>query len=246
MFLGNYNIGDTVYFNFQALDGNGTPIDPTGNVNYSVYSGNAPMSPAVSGTMAKIDSKTGFYGSSIDLSQTSGFRSGRNYTIHITATIDGVSTARVYHFNCVADELTLLGQYPGLVSGSVSGSQTILDRKFLPKVLQLIDRLGKTVVFRTYPDAAYDPETGETTLGDPLDYTKKIIPPYAYEQKYIDGDNVQAGDMQSGIAALGLEFTPIPSTDKLIIDTQEWNIVNSMPVYSGQQIAMYLFQLRRA
>lgn len=246
MYIGEFNIGDTVAFNFQAQDGFGNAIDSSGTPSYKVYAGNSPMDPEVSGTLAKIDSQTGFYGASFDLDQSDGFRSGRTYTIRVQATIDSIPLVKVYSFNVIANELSLLGQYPGLVYGSVSGShQTILDKKFLPKALRLIDRLGKTVVFKTYPDATYDPETGETVPGDPVNYSKKVIPPYAYEQKYLDGDTVQTGDMQSGIAALGLEFTPEPSVTTVVIDTEEWNIVNMMPIYSGQQIALYLLQLRK-
>lgn len=110
---------------------------------------------------------------------------------------------------------------------------------------RLIESQGKTVTFRVYPTAAYNPATGETTLGDAVDYQKKIIPPYPYHSKYIDGDLVQAGDMQTGIAASGLEFVPGPSTMKVIIDSKAWKIVDSQPVYSKEQVVLYMLQLRR-
>jgi len=110
---------------------------------------------------------------------------------------------------------------------------------------RLIELQGKTVTFRLYPTAAYNPATGETSLGDAVDYQKKIIPPYPYRSQYIDGDLVQVGDMQTGIAASGLEFVPEPSTMKVILDSKEWKIVHVQPVYSKDQVVLYMLQLRR-
>jgi len=126
-----------------------------------------------------------------------------------------------------------------------AASQTSLDKKFLPMALRLVTKYGKLVQFDTYPDEVYTPSTGENVPGDSVVFYKKIIPPYGYEQKYVNGDSVQAGDMQTGIAASGLEFVPQPSLTKVTIDTKQWNIINMMPIYSGEQICMYLLQLRK-
>ncbi|MEN6306678.1 MAG: hypothetical protein ABFD91_02890 [Anaerohalosphaeraceae bacterium] len=115
----------------------------------------------------------------------------------------------------------------------------------IQKAYRLIESQGKTVTFRLYPTAAYNPATGETTLGDAVDYPRKIIPPYPYHSKYIDGDLVQVGDMQTGVAAFGLEFVPEPSTMKVIIDSKEWKIIHVQPVYSKEQVVLYMLQLRR-
>jgi len=248
MYIGEHKLGCTITFNFQALDGEGQAIDPTGTPTFIVYEGNEPMSPEVSGTLSKIDGQTGFYGSEIEASVDNGFQSGKTYTIRASATIDGVPTLYVYSFNVIASVPSVQVQNlvaGGSVSGVVSGYMTELDQDFVPLATELIDEMGKTVVFKTYPDAAYDEVEGETDLGDVVSYTKKIIPPFNYDQKYIDGEVIKVGDMQTGIAGQGLEFTPEPGLVEVIIDEQTWNIVNMMPLYSGEQIALFLLQLRK-
>ena len=122
---------------------------------------------------------------------------------------------------------------------------TRLDTKFVAKTLAMLERTGKAAVFQTYPDADYDPDTGQTTLGDAVDHTHKIIPPYAVDQRLIDGDTVKAGDMETGVAALGLQFTPSPSVTKVLVDGQAWTIIHVQPVYSGDEIALFSLRLRR-
>ncbi|HBG77501.1 MAG TPA: hypothetical protein DDW84_01445 [Phycisphaerales bacterium] len=123
-------------------------------------------------------------------------------------------------------------------------SPTKLDKKLRAKVLALIAKLGKSVVFVIQPQKDYDPTKGEATGLDPIYPIKKIIPPFEYESKYIDGDLIKVGDMQSGIAAKDLEFTPAKSMT-VCFDDMTWKIIRVMPIYTGQQIALYMFQLRR-
>lgn len=241
MYIGEFKITDTITFNFQAQDGNGVAVDPSDTPSYIVYEGNEVMSPEVSGEMSKIDGQTGFYGGSIELTLDAGFAAGQTYTIRIQATVDGVTVATLYTFNTAVSGSTSAIVIP---SGLSVLSQT-LDASLMSTAYSLIYRRGKTVVFKTYPAAVYDPTTGETTLGNSVDYTHKIIPPYPYSDKYINGDTIRAGDIQTGIAALGLLFVPDPSATKVVIDTIEWSIVNMQPVYSGEQIALYMLQLRR-
>ena len=122
---------------------------------------------------------------------------------------------------------------------------TAFDDEFVPLALEMITEDGKSVTFMTYPLSLHDATTGRTTLGRETNYTKFIIPPYAYEEKYINGDTVKSGDMKTGVAASGLGFVPNPSETKVIIDSVEWSIVNVNPIYSGEQIALYMLQLRK-
>lgn len=248
MYIGEHKLGCTITFNFQALDGFGQAIDPSDTPTFIVYESNEPMSPEVSGTLSKIDDQTGFYGSEIEATTDNGFISGKTYTIRVSATIDGVPTLKTYSFNVIASVPSVQVQNlvaGGSVSGVVAGYMTELDEEFVPLATEMIDEMGKTVVFKTYPDASYDEVEGETTLGDVISYIKKIIPPYNYDHKYIDGDIIKVGDMQTGIAGQGLEFTPEPGLIEIIIDEQTWKIINMMPLYSGEQIAMFLLQLRK-
>jgi len=126
---------------------------------------------------------------------------------------------------------------------TVSSTNTALDTKMLAKAIKIINKLGKTVIFTMYPAASYDATTGKTTQGDSVSYSKKVIPPYDVELKYVDGDLIKVGDMLSGVAASGIEFTPANGA-MVTIDSQVWEIVRVSPVYSGEQVALYLLQLR--
>jgi len=98
MYLGTYNLGESVAFDFQALDGNGQAIDATGLPAFEVFCDNAPMTPAVTGVMTKIDGQTGFYGGSVAATQDNGFAGDKSYTLRITATISGVETLLTHTF----------------------------------------------------------------------------------------------------------------------------------------------------
>lgn len=123
---------------------------------------------------------------------------------------------------------------------------TELDNEALPLVLETLAEFGKAVVIKIYPSASYSPSTGSTTPGTAIQYNKKIIPPYPYENKYIDGDIIREGDLQSGIAASGLEFSlEKPDLTRFVIDGFEWLVISAKPVYSGDSIAMYQLHLRK-
>lgn len=108
MFLGEFEIGSSAPFNFQALDGFGQPVDCDQAPGFEVYVNNHPMSPPVVGTMAKIDGQTGFYGGSLTLSAAAGFAAGNTYAIRIAAVIDGTTTLTVDTFRLTASAATAL------------------------------------------------------------------------------------------------------------------------------------------
>lgn len=105
-YLGEFEIGSNVPFNFQALDGYGQAIDADDTPTYEVYVNNAPMDPAVTGEMTKINGQTGFYGGVIAATAANGFVAGNTYTIRIAATIDGVPTLTTDTFQLSANSAT--------------------------------------------------------------------------------------------------------------------------------------------
>lgn len=126
----------------------------------------------------------------------------------------------------------------------VSGNPTKLDIKMRAKVVSVLNKLGKILTFWIYPAGSYDPATGDYTSGDAQQYNMKAIPPYAFEIKYIDGDVVRLGDLQTGIAAKNIEFTPQPGI-KVTINSELWAVLRVAPIYSGEQVAMYMLHLRK-
>lgn len=119
---------------------------------------------------------------------------------------------------------------------------TTLDIRMIPRVLAIIAKYGKSATFSA-STGTYNPASGNVA-NTATTYSKKIIPPYAYENKYVDGDIIKQGDMRSGVAASGLEFTPTPGMS-VEIDSATWKIIAVSPVYTGELIAMYELQLRK-
>jgi len=126
---------------------------------------------------------------------------------------------------------------------TLSGTATELDTEVLADVLEVLNEYGKEAVFTAYPASAYDPTTGEGAPGAAWEYSHRIIPPDAVALQHVDGDTIQSGDMVTGVAASGIEFTPSTAV-KVTIDSVMWSIVRVAPVYSGQRIALYVLQLR--
>jgi len=120
---------------------------------------------------------------------------------------------------------------------------TKLDTKLVPKILSLVNKYGKTLVFYTYPLTAYDPTTGEETEGAATTYSLKTTPPAQYESKLIDGDLVRNGDTWVLLPASGLEFTPVPGI-KVTFDSITLKIVSVEKIYTGDLIGAYTLQLR--
>jgi hypothetical protein len=122
---------------------------------------------------------------------------------------------------------------------------TRLDDKLVPKAYELIEKFGKVVSFISGPPASgYDPTTGKNATFTADTYSVKVTPPQEYEQKYIDGDLIQVGDVQIFLAAQNLTFTPKNGMD-VTIDSENWKIVSFGKIYTGEQVALYEFQLRK-
>jgi len=130
------------------------------------------------------------------------------------------------------------------VAPSVSGTATELDIEMLEDVFEIIAEVGKTVTFWIYPGETYSPATGTITPGDATQYNLKAIPPYSIDLKYVDGDLIKAGDMLSGVPAKDIAFAPAKGI-KVTVDDAIWEIIQVAPIYSGEWICLYLFQLRK-
>jgi len=67
----------------------GTLIDADAVPSYLVYEDDSDVELAISGNMAKHDTKTGFYLKKIACTTANGFEINKTYTIHITADVAG-------------------------------------------------------------------------------------------------------------------------------------------------------------
>ena len=97
-----------------------------------------------------------------------------------------------------------------------------------------------TSVFGSQPLALLDVSSSLTPRPE---YTVKIIPPYPYDSSVVNGSSILNTDVQTYIAASGLEV--VPSCDmRLRFDSIEYTIVSVGRVYTGELVALYSLQLR--
>ena len=115
---------------------------------------------------------------------------------------------------------------------------TVLDTKILPKVLAIIEKYGRTV------NVAIDTQAKDWSTGivstTTATNTVKCSPPEPFNQRYVDGDLVRTGDMETLFAAQDLPFAPVVG---MRIDTK-WTAVRVDPIYSGDLVAAWKVQLR--
>ncbi len=121
---------------------------------------------------------------------------------------------------------------------------TRLDDRLVPKVKDLIDRLGKSATVTTEDDKTYDSGTGKTANTGTTIHTIKISPPAPYNKNYDGASIVKVGDQRTFVAAKDLTFTPEPGL-LLKVDSDEWRMVSINTLRSGELIAAYEIQLRK-
>lgn len=114
----------------------------------------------------------------------------------------------------------------------------------LPEVAEeIIAEFGKTIQFGQVGEGAYDTATSTYTpvIADPADI-KAIVEPYR-GQRMLAG-LVEAGDMKLTIAARSLP-DGATTEDVAVIDDVFFKVVNVLPTYSGDLVAIYELQVRR-
>ena len=129
---------------------------------------------------------------------------------------------------------------------SATAAETQLDKKLLPKVEKLINKLGKVITYRTYPNAVVDEIASSVELGDPVDIGIKSLPPSQVKNSLVNGDVIRTGDMVTGIAGKDVPFVPDTDTTIAIVDGVLHRISIVKPVYSGERICLYTLVLRKA
>ena len=110
---------------------------------------------------------------------------------------------------------------------------------------KLITKNGQTVTLRTFtPSAGSDPAKPWKPGGNvPTDQTPVAVF-LDYEQKYVDGDSVRAGDQRVFMPASGL--TAPPDIDGLVLrGTEQWKIVTIKPLNPNGQAIMFELQVRQ-
>lgn len=94
MFLGNYEIDDTLVFSANTHNpstGAAADVDGTDVPAYRVYKDETGTA-ILTGDMTKLDDANtlGFYSEQLTLSAANGFENGKSYTIYISATVNSI------------------------------------------------------------------------------------------------------------------------------------------------------------
>ena len=119
-----------------------------------------------------------------------------------------------------------------------------LDFDLLPAARDIIDRLGKHVIFCEEDSDVFNVLEGATIRTGAQDFCVKATPPEGFEKKFINGSTVRAGDRKISVAGQGLPFFPKKGM-KVTVDDTVWRITRVQPISSGSQVALYTLQLRK-
>ena len=119
---------------------------------------------------------------------------------------------------------------------------TSLDVKLVPRVVSLLNKLGKTITLTRELAGAYDPLTLTTTPTGTQVQTVKITPPEAYSDFYVNNTTIQAGDFR---CFMSTDLTWVPKQNDIAeFDGLTFRIIKIQPVFSGDNIVLYGMQLR--
>lgn len=122
---------------------------------------------------------------------------------------------------------------------------TPLDDSLLPAVLSLLSTLGKTLTYRVRSaSGGYDPTTGGSTGGAPVEHAVKSLPPYLASDVVGSSDLIRKSERATGIAGSGAPFTPREGIE-VDIDGERFVVEAVEPVYSGEQVALWVMGLKR-
>lgn len=120
---------------------------------------------------------------------------------------------------------------------------TALDNKILPKVLEVINRVGVNVTLKT-ATKTYNPTTRVTTESNVSNVVVKASPPTPATKEMMPGETYVVGDQVIYIAGKGATATPVLGME-VTSKSQVFQIVALNPLYSGDDIAAWECFIRR-
>ena len=126
-------------------------------------------------------------------------------------------------------------------AGSETTKYAALDKKAMQVALRLINKYGKTVVHSHISTGEYDVATGDVTSSSVTNHIKGVVEDYkGYD--FASG-LVEAGTRKIISAALG-NLEPRPN-DTMTLDNDVYKVLAVETVWSGEQAAVYISQVRK-
>ena len=124
-------------------------------------------------------------------------------------------------------------------------AETELDKKLLPAIAKTLSRVGRNLTWVIPGRTEYDPVEGEVVekTSDRQSVELKSLPPGDYKDYFTEG-SVKATDTQTGFA--GAELTIEPTLEmQVAIDGSSFRVNQLRPIYSGEQVALWMVNLSR-
>lgn len=121
---------------------------------------------------------------------------------------------------------------------------TALDDRLRASVLRLTAKLGKSVSISSRSPGLFNPATGERSAGSMSSQAVKSTPPGDYRRYFSQSARISAEDLQIGVAAAEFEGEPLLDS-QVTIDTRVYAVTAVLPVYSGDQVCLWLLNLHR-
>jgi hypothetical protein len=118
---------------------------------------------------------------------------------------------------------------------------TQLDDELLPAVKLLIEELGKVLTFHV-EQTSFDVQSGTTVVNSLQLVQVRCSPPSRMEEALAGNPTRIAEGLESYLPAQSLAFVPRVGMD-VSFDGRIRKITSMSPVYSGEQIAVYLLGL---
>lgn len=119
---------------------------------------------------------------------------------------------------------------------------TALDTSSSILAVKMLAKFGKAITFQSVAEGIYDPATGDMTANTITSSSQKALLKDFNGSELMSGV-VQHGDRKVVMAALGVSL-PQPS-DKVVIDSETYNIIAVKVVWSGELAALYELQVRK-
>ena len=109
---------------------------------------------------------------------------------------------------------------------------------------RLITKYGGSVTLVYKTGGTYDKATMTATGEGTITNTVSATPPQPYRTDEIDGTTLQTGDLRTYIPSHQVTSAP-PKGASVTVDGEQWRIMETNPVKSGNDVCMYELQLRR-
>lgn len=107
----------------------------------------------------------------------------------------------------------------------------------------IIQELGISATVRTRPSKTFNTNTQQASIGQAVDYTVKVIPPYRNREGYKETELISSGIGLSGIINYKLNFQ-VKKGIKLIINSKTWTVTGIQEISDKTGILVYILEIQ--